>query len=346
MLKINKISSPVVYNFFLRTDIINRVFRIIQDVKPGILILVSDGPRNLEENNLIQYNRKFVEGLIDWDCKVFRLYFDSNLGMDSVMIKTYEFVFESFDRMIFLEEDILPSVSFFYFVDEMLEKYLNDDSIYLVGGMNFLGEYKLVPYSYFFVETTSSWGYGFWKRSYDKLQYNLDFVNDEYLFTTVKLLLLHKRKKYVYQHLMMKLKEPNRVDYDGEFWMMGLNDNIFNNSLAIVPSKNLVVNIGLSENSENSDQAILYPKSSRRNSNLKLYNINDEIKHPIFKIADFHYYKLLKMNNKKIPVYSSIHYYIERSIRIILYIGIKGFAFRLKKKIKRIINYELRRRRY
>lgn len=51
--------------------------------------------------------------MIDWKCEVHRFYLDKNSGFDSMMKLAFDVIFKEHDRLIFFEEDILPSESFF-----------------------------------------------------------------------------------------------------------------------------------------------------------------------------------------------------------------------------------------
>lgn len=333
------IKSPVVYNFFVRPEISKIVFEQIRKAKPNILFLVSDGPRSKDENKIILSHRKQIEDMIDWDCKVNKLYFENNIGVDKIMISTYEGVFKNYDRMIFLEEDILPDLSFFGFCDQILEKYKDDESIYLIGGMNFLEEYpKNENPSYFFVNTTSTWGMAIWRRTFETMQRDLSILDDDYLMIAIKENFKYKRKENHYKHLIFKKKYPKSLYPDYEFWLMGFNQNILYNSLAIVPSKNLVLNIGDTSNSENSDDIKLYPKRMRKIANMKLYNMDLNLTHPKFKVVDFNYNKILSRKNVN-SVLRSIDK-IERAMRILIFGGPKYFVIKLKKRYHKYRNYD------
>lgn len=334
-------SVPIVYNFFIRPDISKKVFKEIRDYKPNILYLVSDGPRTTEESLLVNFNRDQIESMINWDCDVRKLYYEHNQGMDSIMISTYEFVFKSEESLIFLEEDILPGPSFFKFCEEMLYKFKSDNSVYIIGGMNFLGEYPTTPNSpsYFYTNIVSTWGYAIWKRTYKRIQYDLSFLHNEYYRSTVRALMLKRDRKRHYQHLMLKFTAPQKIDFDGEFTLRGLNENVLYNSLAITPSKNLVSNIGDSEGAENGDDLKLYPKAMRRIAEMKVYEMEFPLIHPKFRIVDYHYKSLLRQQGN--GLIRKVLIKIERAIRIIVFGGRVKFFKKIRRYFKRLIKYNI-----
>ena len=50
---------------------------------------------------------------IDWECKIYKIYEEENKGMYYMGSKSREKIWNTVDKCIFLEDDILPSVSFF-----------------------------------------------------------------------------------------------------------------------------------------------------------------------------------------------------------------------------------------
>ena len=62
-------------------------------------------------------------------------------------------------EIIVLEDDDVPSVSFFTFCKEMLDKYEQDPRITMIAGFNNEEITPGVPYDYFFASTFSIWGW-------------------------------------------------------------------------------------------------------------------------------------------------------------------------------------------
>lgn len=336
---VKDITAPVVYNFFIRPEVSIKVFNEIRKAKPKKLFLISDGPRNSFEKKLVEENRNQIDSLIDWNCSVVRLYCQKNQGMDQIMEMTYELVFSKYDRMIFLEEDLLPNQSFFYFCDELLEKYKDDESIYLISGINFLGKYPDVGPSYFFVDSSSTWGMAIWKRTYATMQKDLSIMDNPYYSQVIRRLMMRRGRFGFYQHLMLKKFSPEKIRLDGEFWLMGFNQNILFNSLNIVPSVSLVKNIGDVSNSEHSDEIKFLPKRMRILSEIISYELEFPLVHPEYKIVDFEYTELKNLRYRPNGKLLSLIIKIERAIRILVFGGYKKFYFKLNLGLNRYWNY-------
>ena len=116
--------TPVLFLFFNRPDTTTRVFSVIREAKPARLFLAADGARYEKEGerDLCRETRSTVEEMIDWPCEVHRLYREENLGCRVAVSSAIDWFFEHVEDGIILEDDTLPSSSFFRFAETMLER--------------------------------------------------------------------------------------------------------------------------------------------------------------------------------------------------------------------------------
>jgi hypothetical protein len=330
--------SAVSYNIFRRPDISKRVLLRIRDAAPLRLYLFSDGPRNLIEKQLVERSRVQALELIDWDCELIINFLETNIGFERMWDYTFHEVFKKEDRIIILEEDILPDLTFFSFCDELLEFYKNDHSVYRIGGFNSLEEYpKNSSQSYFFSEVVSSWGMATWRRVYEQRRKDLSIIRDPYYSSILK-----KRFKYSggglywYNHLKMIYERPELNIDSAEFWFLGLNENILFNSLAIIPKYNLIKNLGNSEGAENSDNERILTKRQRLQYATRTLKMEFPLIHPKYKIIDYEFYFRVK-NSRKVNLISKSLDKIERAFRILIFKGKKEFYLKLITYISRLI---------
>ena len=175
----SNIDISVLILFFNRPDHLSEVFVEVKKARPARLFLYQDGPRN--ENDLpgIEACRKVVEQ-IDWDCEVHRKYQERNYGCDPSEYLSQKWAFSLTDKCIVLEDDDVPSQSFFPFCKEMLDRYEHDERITMVAGFNEDETTEDVPDSYFFTSVFSIWGWASWRRVIDRWEGDYAFLNDEY----------------------------------------------------------------------------------------------------------------------------------------------------------------------
>lgn len=283
--------TPVALVFFARPDVLKLTFEAIRRAKPKTLFLIQDGSRVNRQDDLtkIVECREIVEN-IDWDCEVYKNYSDENLGCGMRVYSGVTWAFQYVDRLIIIEDDCVPSLDFFLFCEEILERYKDDERIDMISGMNNLGVYDKTPYDYFFSTAGSIWGWATWKRAWNSIDFNMDYINDpdaERLITNLYGKSLYKRVRKMHE----KLKRGERLTS----WSLQRGMNMFLNSgLIVVPKKNLISNVGLTENGANSVGSIkLMPKGMRQLYYMKTYDLEFPLKHPNYIINDVEYEKKL-----------------------------------------------------
>ena len=327
------VDIPVRINIWIRPECQRRQFEVIKKARPSILFIQSDGGRNDEEWQAIYANRKMIDEGIDWDCQVYRLYEEKNNGLYSMAKKTYSLIWNTVDPCILLEDDHIPSVSYFRFCAELLEKYKDDMRIECICGFNHLGVYEDVDSDYFFSRQGSIWGIATWRNRY--MQYG-DFSYGESAYTMNLLKCRTKHNRIAWRRLNAYAKQST---YEGhvagnEFW---IEFNMYSqNRLQIIPQKNMISNIGATGNSSHSAEINKLPRGIRKVFNSKVYDVDFPLKINDYVIPDVKYEK--KRNRIMGYNYSIINFYrkFERFVRILA----SGDMMLLKKKLKRNIQIE------
>ncbi len=158
---------PVVFNFFNREDTALAVFETIRAARPKRLYLVADGPRADrpgEEERVLSLREKILSG-VDWDCEVHKNFAQTNMGCRDRIVSGYNWVFEQEEMAILLEDDTCPLPSFYPYCQELLERYRDDERIFLIAGNNLYQRYE-IPDSYAFTRFPSTWGWATWARAW------------------------------------------------------------------------------------------------------------------------------------------------------------------------------------
>lgn len=283
------VDVPVRVNIWIRPECQRKQFEVLKKARPSILFLQSDGGRNEEEWEAIRQNREIFDNEIDWDCKVYKIYEDQNLGLYNMGAKVTAFIWEHVDRCIFLEDDHIPAISFFRYCAELLERYKDDLRIDCICGVNILEKYDECSADYFFSRQGSIWGTARWKRSCEMKDADFSYGNDPYVMK-----LLRQRAKH--NPIFIKRAEAYSKGkyYEGhvagseffrEFSMYGYNQ------LQIIPKVNLISNIGVSAESEHADEINQLPRGIRRVFNMPIHEINFPMIHPRYVMPDVAYEK-------------------------------------------------------
>lgn len=278
------VEVPVKVNIWIRPQCQRAQFEVLKKACPSIMILQSDGGRNEKEWAAIQQNRKLFDDEIDWNCHIYKLYEESNLGLYTMGGKVGKFIWDKFDRCIFLEDDYVPAVSFFQYCAELLERYKDDYRISRICGMNSLGTWDEASSDYFFSKDGSIWGTATWRRVIEQRDSTFGYGKDSYIMRLLK----KNTPSFIYKRIE---GYANDSQYGGhvagsEFWSF-FNSYAFN-QLQIIPRRNLICNIGYGEGSAHAN-GTKFKGSIPKMMNLPTYEMQFPMKHPKYFVADEDY---------------------------------------------------------
>lgn len=240
--------TPVAFIIFNRPDTTAKVFEAIKQAKPKKLLVIADGPRTSKpgEEEKCKQTRALTEQ-IDWDCEVLRNYSENNLGCRNRVSSGIDWVFENVDEAIIIEDDCLPNPSFFRFCQELLEKYRNNDEIFLISGNKVLFDYNVPDTSYYFSDYLHIWGWATWKKSWQK--YNIQMpgwseLNKKEFFKKH----LYKNSTIKFWHTLFQEVYEGKIDT----WDYQLQYSQWKHNMrVIIPANNLVVNLGFGSEATN-----------------------------------------------------------------------------------------------
>jgi len=158
--------TPVALFIFNRPMETKRVFERIREARPQQLFIVADGARQhvVGEDQLVSDARAVVAE-IDWSCEVRRNYAEQNLGCGERIASGLDWLFSIVPESIVLEDDCLPAPTFFAFMELMLETYRDDERVGMIAGMNYSPEPDL-PSSHLFTNFYAVWGWASWARAW------------------------------------------------------------------------------------------------------------------------------------------------------------------------------------
>ncbi|MFN0291789.1 nucleotide-diphospho-sugar transferase [Pedobacter helvus] len=267
MLHYNK-QTPILFLVFNRPDTTALVFDEIKKAQPKRLYIAADGARNAVEEAKCNAVREIVKD-ITWDCEVKTLFREKNLGCKYAVSSAITWFFDNEPEGIILEDDCLPSQSFFGFCSELLEKYRNDNRIGHIGGSNFQDGIKRGDGTYYFSRLTHVWGWAGWRRVWKDYDVEMKTFKDfkEADLENSPTHSLHKATWY--RNLENTYKgQINTWDYQYAY------SNLINNYLSIMPNQNLIKNIGFGEDAT-------HTFGDHHFANLQTGSIK-EIKYPIF----------------------------------------------------------------
>lgn len=271
-----KLRTPVIFIIFNRPDTTKIVFDEIRRVRPPKLLVIADGARTgrYKEQELVDQTRSILEA-IDWDCELFTEYSDVNLGCRNRLSTGLTWAFQHVSEAIILEDDCVPDPSFFEFCQELLSYYQSDQRISMISGANLLLGNSPSEDSYYFSNNSHIWGWATWAdrwlQDYDPQMVLWPMIRDG---------------NYVADWANSKTEQMSLIKvfektYKGEIdtWDHQWNfANRLNGRISIIPSKNLISNIGFREDAT-------HTKKTHKLANMMRAQMAFPLKHPKYIFA-------------------------------------------------------------
>lgn len=157
---------PILLIAFNRPEQTARVLAAIKAIRPCRLYVACDGPRkHVPADSLsVQRVRKILTS-VDWECHVETLFQDDNLGCNHGPRAAIDWFFTYEERGIILEDDCLPSPSFFNFCSWGLRAFDSESEVMAITGTNicphlsYSGDYWVSKYPLM-------WGWASWRRAW------------------------------------------------------------------------------------------------------------------------------------------------------------------------------------
>jgi hypothetical protein len=214
---------------------------------------------------------------------------------------------------IILEDDCLPTNSFFYFCSELLIKYKNDNRIWHIGGVSTLNKECLVDdSSYYFSCFAHIWGWATWSNrwvQYDKNVTKLETFKRQNTICTITDN-FYLQQFWIYNFESVKENKIDTWDFQWYFTVWS------NSGITIIPKINLVSNIGFGVESTHTHN------KNDKLSNMDRFDFTGTLKHPNVicrnsyydkinedNLFDFHLGKYIRLLLSKIyrTTYDKIH---------------------------------------
>ena len=314
MMKKWEIDVAVLCIFFARPEQFRQSFEAVKKARPRVLLLWQDGPRDgrVDDIENIKKCREIAEN-IDWECEVYKNYHDKNMGCDPSTHLSHKWAFSIVDKCIILEDDIVPSQSFFPFCKELLDKYEHDERVDRICGQTLYGGIEDKRFSYFFSRSGSSWGWASWRRVADTWESDYSFIEDDYFLDLAK-------KRYGHKSIAKSIANVKKRKKEGiPYWepIVGYR-TLFNSGLVIYPTVNMIENVGASKNATHAPKNIAeLPKDIQQMFLTPAQEMEFPLRHPKYVIEDYHYFEK-QMKNIRPSIFRKCRRKIEHALRKIL----------------------------
>jgi hypothetical protein len=262
--------TAVLLILFNRPETTRQVFEVLREVKPRKLFVAADGPRPGKEGEAENCAAaRAIVSEVDWDCELKTLFRDKNAGCGRGPSEAISWFFEQVEEGIILEDDCLPDPGFFRYASELLERYRNEERIFLVSGTNFFADQSKKSNSYFFSQYAGIWGWATWKRAWKHFNFSVPEWSDK--LTREKVLgKLKKEERELFNYELTRILDGKLAAWDFQWWFYRL----LNDAVGTVPNRNQVTNIGFGPDATHT----MDPESQL--ANLPVESLSWPLEHP------------------------------------------------------------------
>ena len=161
--------APVVIFIYRRSDHLKRTLNSLQQCAGFIespIIVYGDGPKNENEIKGVKKTQQLAMNMLG-DHATYH-FSETNKGLSESIIKGVTETVNHYGRVIVLEDDLSVAPNFLTFMNEALEHYENNNTVYQVSGYQFGNPDFEDKNSALFLPFTVSWGWATWKRAWNQ----------------------------------------------------------------------------------------------------------------------------------------------------------------------------------
>src|SRR5512143_1848471 len=150
-------SPAVLFIVYNRPRTTGPAFEAIRATRPQKLYVAADGPLKAAERAACMEARRLATD-VDWPCELKTRFSERNLGVRYGPASAIGWFLEQEPEGIILEDDCVPSPSFFPYCAELLGHYRDNPRVMCITGDNFQRAGKQYKDSYYFSLYLHCWG--------------------------------------------------------------------------------------------------------------------------------------------------------------------------------------------
>ena len=253
-------SKAVALFVYRRPHRLKQILEKIGEYKPVELFVFADGPNNSEEKEMCEKTRSEVNQFA-FDFIVTKHYSDYNKGLSANILEGISIVFEKYDSAVFIEDDCIPTLSFFHFCEYGLNAFFKDESVFQISAAKWLDIELKGPLKSQF--TLPSWGWASWRHKWNRFNSNYNtFRNNPNILKGR----ISDENLSIWERACSSLNIGNRDSWDLQ-WQL----DVWNNDgYALLPPQNLITNEGNFESASYNPDTSKFSFSSKEIANSDL----------------------------------------------------------------------------
>jgi len=156
----------------------------------------------------------------------------------------------------------------------------------MIAGFNAEEETMDVEADYFFTSVFSIWGWASWRRVVERWDESYGFLDSPKAVSRLEALIKQRRLRKDFMQMCRDHRQSGKAYYETIFWA----DMLLNSSLAIMPRRNLVNNLGpVAQSTHFGAELATIPSRLRRLFTMRRFEMELPPKHPRYMIEHVEY---------------------------------------------------------
>lgn len=171
--------TPVILFAFNRPERLKAIIESLlqnEEAKHSVLYVFVDGPRFQRKGEVesVEKVRDYVKSITGVK-EVHYKFAVQNKGLGNSVIKGVTEVINRYGKAIVLEDDLILAPNFLFFMNQGLDKYKDEKSVFSICGYsNKVKVPKDYSYDTYFCTRSSSWGWATWADRWNSVDWELE----------------------------------------------------------------------------------------------------------------------------------------------------------------------------
>ncbi|MDR1758074.1 MAG: hypothetical protein LBR51_03825 [Bacteroidales bacterium] len=232
---------PVLLILYNKVDNTHDLFQILREVQPAKLYVAADGARPHDRLDYVHCLQSRSVILPEWACTKKTFFKEEHLGKARMLLQAMQWFFSQEPEGIVLFDDTLPHLDFFFYCEELLEKYRKDKRVAHISGTNLARCRNKKNDSYYFSAYPQTWGFASWQDRWEGFDLQMSGLDEPVFNQVLEEYVKNPAEKnyWLRRYEILKEHELDIWEYQYIYHVWHLR------ALSIIPRKNLIMNVGL-----------------------------------------------------------------------------------------------------
>lgn len=239
--------APVCLFVYNRLDETKKTIKALSNnylASESDLFIFSDAGKTLKDKIKVEEMREYLKSVEGFKSVTLN-YSDFNQGLAKSIINGVSQLHQIYEKIIVLEDDLITSPNFLDFMNQGLDFYEKNESIFSISGYSLDISNRNLTDDIYLGYRVSSWGWGSWKRVWQNIDWE---VRDYHLFIKDK----NRIKNFKRGGSDLPRMLANQMEGKIDSWAIRYCYQQFkNNMYTVFPATSKIISIGFSEHATN-----------------------------------------------------------------------------------------------